>query len=348
MSPSITCCCSGDRCTRSPYGQDALPKPIRLWQHRIGLKQPVLASITINHPTKCHCHVLRSMVVPKEALSGIKSLDGSCSKLESQSCCRYASIKNRAKTKSSGDSSPQLSCGSFFFSSNGTTPSRSPPSSHQSVSASPPLSAPHVRRPPRIQVSSLLADPHTRTYHLEVVQQPIITAAFETANLSRLALTPPVIVQLTVRDTSGNSVVPELELPFLVAHLSLFSSDGTPLDMGSSIGRDHTPPTLYGNIISSVEQLEDLQGNLGLFFLFPDVSIRWRGQYQLGINLLRLYRPDPAEGMTISPQGAALAETRTHVFSVVDRAEYSASPPTRLTQCFLRQGARMFNYISPP
>ncbi|KAM6496862.1 Velvet factor domain containing protein, partial [Amanita muscaria] len=129
-----------------------------------------------------------------------------------------------------------------------------------------------------------------RTYHLEVVQQPIITAAFETANLSRLALTPPVIVQLTVRDTSGNSVVPELELPFLVAHLSLFSSDGTPLDMGSSIGRDHTPPTLYGNIISSVEQLEDLQGNLGLFFLFPDVSIRWRGQYQLGIKLLRLYR----------------------------------------------------------
>ena len=60
--------------------------------------------------------------------------------------------------------------------------------------------------------------------------------------------------------------------------------------MGSSIGRGHTPPILYGNLVSSVDQLEDLQGNLGLFFLFPDVSIRWRGQYQLGISLLRIYR----------------------------------------------------------
>jgi hypothetical protein len=58
--------------------------------------------------------------------------------------------------------------------------------------------------------------------------------------------------------------------------------------MGSSIGRGHTPPILYGNLVSSVDQLEDLQGNMGLFFLFPDVSVRWRGQYQLGITLSRL------------------------------------------------------------
>jgi hypothetical protein len=85
----------------------------------------------------------------------------------------------------------------------------------------------------------------------------------------------------------------QAELPFLVAHLSLYSSDGISLDMGSSIGRDHTPPILYGNLVSSVDQLEDLQGNLGLFFLFPDVSIRWRGEYQLGISLLRIYRHVP-------------------------------------------------------
>ena len=58
--------------------------------------------------------------------------------------------------------------------------------------------------------------------------------------------------------------------------------------MGSSIGRGHTPPILYGNLVSSVDQLEDLQGNMGLFFLFPDVSVRWCGQYQLGITLSRL------------------------------------------------------------
>ncbi|KIK07769.1 hypothetical protein K443DRAFT_86518, partial [Laccaria amethystina LaAM-08-1] len=128
-----------------------------------------------------------------------------------------------------------------------------------------------------------------RTYHLRVVQHPLRTAEFGLANLSRLPLTPPMIAQLIIRDPSGNSVVPEAELPFLVAHLSLYSGDGSrSLDMGSSIGRGHTPPILYGNLVSSVDQLEDLQGNMGLFFLFPDVSVRWRGQYQLGITLSRL------------------------------------------------------------
>lgn len=86
------------------------------------------------------------------------------------------------------------------------------------------------RAQPRIQVSSLLEDPSVRSvlfdvelpphmlyelissdprfYHLEVVQHPTKTAAFENNLLSRLALSPPLIVRLTVRDPSGNSVVP--------------------------------------------------------------------------------------------------------------------------------------------
>lgn len=81
-----------------------------------------------------------------------------------------------------------------------------------------------------------------------------------------------------------------MELPFLIAHLSLFSDDGMrPLDMGSSPTGD-TPPRrlLYGNLVSSPQKLRDLSGRLGLYFLFPDVSIRWRGRFQLGVSLLRL------------------------------------------------------------
>ena len=82
----------------------------------------------------------------------------------------------------------------------------------------------------------------------------------------------------------------EAELPFLIAHLSLFSGDGlTPLDVGSFIGRPTSQsPPLYGHLVATVEQLEDLQGNMGLFFLFPDVSIRSRGRYQLGVTLTRI------------------------------------------------------------
>ena len=58
--------------------------------------------------------------------------------------------------------------------------------------------------------------------------------------------------------------------------------------MGSNIGHQTASPILYGNLVSTIELLEDLQGNLGLFFLFPDVSIRWRGRYRLGVTLARL------------------------------------------------------------
>lgn len=81
----------------------------------------------------------------------------------------------------------------------------------------------------------------------------------------------------------------EMELPFLVAHLSLFSDDGRPLDMGAAPNGDAPPRRLlYGNLVSSPQKLRDLQGRLGLYFLFSDVSIRWRGRFQIGISLLRI------------------------------------------------------------
>ncbi|KAJ3576475.1 hypothetical protein NP233_g400 [Leucocoprinus birnbaumii] len=203
--------------------------------------------------------------------------------------------------------------------------SLSPPSSQNSIPEYPSQRSALSRPTPRIQVASLLADPQTRSYHLEIVQHPQKTAEFGQSNLSRLPITPPIIAQLTVRDPSGNSVVPEAELPFLVAHLSLFSEDGlTSLNMGSNIGCGNTPPILYGNLVSSIDQLEDLQGNLGLFFLFPDVSIRWRGRYQLGITLTRLSGTDPAGSIGLAAQGTVLAEARTRTFDVLALNQYTA------------------------
>jgi hypothetical protein len=151
-------------------------------------------------------------------------------------------------------------------------------------------------------------DPY-RSYHLEVVQHPQKTAEFGSAILSRLPLTPPIIVQLIIRDQTGNVVFPyvdtfvhkvvihllsrsDAELPFLIAHLSLFTGDGLrPLDMVSAPGSQDQPRRmLHGNLVSSAHILEDLQGNFGLFFVFSDVSIRWRGRFQLGVTLMRLSR----------------------------------------------------------
>lgn len=238
-----------------------------------------------------------------------------------------------SRSCSSEQSSPQPS---LIFSA-ASSSSHSPPSSRNSTTdlrASSPLSL--ARPQPRIQVASLLIDSlsSARSYELEVVQHPLRTAEFGMANLSRLPLTPPIVVRLTVRDPSGNSIVPEAELPFLVAHLSLFSGDGlTPLDMGSYIGRgpSQPPPTLYGNLVSVVEQLEDLQGNKGLFFLFPDVSIRWRGRYQLGVALSRISSADLSGS---DNGGTLLSQARTRAFDAVALHQYRAARVLFLFQHF--------------
>ncbi|KAG8220905.1 hypothetical protein J3R82DRAFT_2405 [Butyriboletus roseoflavus] len=125
---------------------------------------------------------------------------------------------------------------------------------------------------PRVGYSSFLHDSQTRSYHLDVVQHPQRTAEFGSASLSRLPLAPPIVVQLIVRDRFGNFIIPEMELPFLVAHLSLFSDDGMrSLDMGTAPNGEAPPRRLlYGNLVSSPQKLRDLQGRLGLYFLFSD------------------------------------------------------------------------------
>ncbi|KAJ8585988.1 hypothetical protein M405DRAFT_796118 [Rhizopogon salebrosus TDB-379] len=215
--------------------------------------------------------------------------------------------------------------------------------------ASPSMSNLYTSSQSRIQHSSFLNDGQTRqvigrmSYHLDVVQHPQRTAEFGSASLSRLPLAPPVVVQLIVRDRFGNSIIPEMELPFLIAHLSLFTDDGSrPLDMGTSPNGEAPPRRLlYGNLVSSPQKLRDLQGRLGLYFLFPDASIRWRGRFQLGISLLRISETDASGAMSIASQGTVLAQARTRPFDVFPHENYVAPPVTRLTQSFLRQGARI-------
>ena len=113
--------------------------------------------------------------------------------------------------------------------------------------------------------------------------------------------------------------------------------------MGSCIGRgqSQSPPILYGNLVSVVEQLDDLQGNKGLFFLFPDVSIRWRGRYQLGVTLSRISESVDSllsyfnslltklmlstESSGLANDGTFLAQTRTRAFDAVALHQYRAA-----------------------
>ncbi|TFY74827.1 hypothetical protein EWM64_g9186 [Hericium alpestre] len=158
------------------------------------------------------------------------------------------------------------------------------------------VSAFHPDHPPpyafsisvKVEQNELSSD--YRIYHLEIVQQPETSAEFGTAALSRLPLAPPLVVQLIIRDGRGNILDSEPDLPFLISHLSLYTADGaTALDTSSRPGT-HFPPDrlLYGNLVSSPHHLRNLQGRAGVYFLFPDVSIRVQGRYSLRVTLMRL------------------------------------------------------------
>ncbi|KAF8603777.1 hypothetical protein BDV93DRAFT_124524 [Ceratobasidium sp. AG-I] len=197
-----------------------------------------------------------------------------------------------------------------------------------------------------------LAQPRTtksETYILEIVQSPERTAEFGNAALSRLPLAPPLVVQLTVRNQSGNVIpIRHGELPFLVAHLSLLSENGVEnVDVSPSGGQVSISPSqrlLYGTLVSSPHLLQNQQGQPGTYFIFPDVSVRNCGRYRLRVSLLKISRPDDNHVMNAGT-GTTIVSARTKIFEVVPQAEYVAPATTSLTQCFHRQGARMY---TPP
>ncbi|KAL7411367.1 major facilitator superfamily domain-containing protein [Mrakia frigida] len=138
-----------------------------------------------------------------------------------------------------------------------------------------------------------------RRYTLSVVQQPLRSAEFGSNVLSRLPLNPPLIVKLEVHDTEGIEVNVEPSLPFLFSHLSLLppaaSEDATPVDLLVDPATGSPVRMLYGTLVSSPHQLTLSPSTGGTYFVFPDVSVRVRGRYRLGVGLMRIagtYRYD--------------------------------------------------------
>ena len=82
------------------------------------------------------------------------------------------------------------------------------------------------------------------------------------------------------------------DLPFLVAQVSIHSNhENAPLEATAGyVDGQTTPRLLYGNLVSSPHILRNLQGRQGVYFLFPDVSVRVRGQYYLDVTLLKIPR----------------------------------------------------------
>lgn len=80
-----------------------------------------------------------------------------------------------------------------------------------------------------------------------------------------------------------------LQTPFFVLHVTLWSADRT-----QERNIISNPPkctrVLMGSLVSSPSLLKNPQGEQGLYFAFPDLSIRTEGQYTLRFSLIKLIR----------------------------------------------------------
>ncbi|OCH90994.1 hypothetical protein OBBRIDRAFT_553310 [Obba rivulosa] len=174
----------------------------------------------------------------------------------------------------------------------------------------------------------IFSEEQTRSYQLEIVQHPTSSAEFGNSTLSRLPLAPPLIAQLFILDQSGQSVINEFDLPFLLAQLSLLPEHGPePVD-SAAIGGGRARRLLYGNLVASPHILRNLQGKQGIYFLFPDVSVRCCGRYRLNVTLLEIPRTvlEDVNSPQRPPQphGTALAQACSLPFDVLPRAQYVA------------------------
>ncbi|PWN51323.1 hypothetical protein IE53DRAFT_342532 [Violaceomyces palustris] len=91
--------------------------------------------------------------------------------------------------------------------------------------------------PPRIFSTPPTRPGHSalRQYHIRVSQSPELGSAYGTNLLSRLAIAPPLILELTVTNAQGEEIDAGDEMPFLVCHCSLVTDSGQPADLMSPL-----------------------------------------------------------------------------------------------------------------
>lgn len=142
----------------------------------------------------------------------------------------------------------------------------------------------------------------TRTYRITPIQHPQVSSALSThANVSRIPLSPPLVIQMDCWTSIDTLDIPYVrcpadvakltyrhdELPFLVCHLSLETADGQDAMMVHS-GEGDMQQNLYGTLVATPAVLVNQDGATGTYFCFPDVSVRLEGTYRLRCTLFRI------------------------------------------------------------
>ncbi|KAI8064265.1 velvet factor-domain-containing protein [Gilbertella persicaria] len=147
----------------------------------------------------------------------------------------------------------------------------------------------HIRQ----QCSRIIQNWGRGTYELVVCQQPLHARMCGFGEKDRRPIDPPPIVQLIVKQQGQDHPidVQMLQIPFFVLHVTLWSDD-----CSEERNIISNPPkctrVLMGSLVSSPSLLKNTEGEQGLYFAFPDLSIRTEGRYTLRFSLMKLSNSD--------------------------------------------------------
>ncbi|KAG0232955.1 velvet factor [Mortierella sp. GBAus27b] len=207
-----------------------------------------------------------------------------------------------------------------------------------------------------------------RTYELTMEQEPVHARMCGFGEKDRRPIDPPPIVRLTVRETDGTPVdlsmleIGDVNRFMVMADIvqedgqscALVANPATTTHLPSAsakmkemMGNSHysvldlatSPPTMNRNLTgltgASGDLLKDLNGELGIFFAFPDLSVRTEGTYKLAFSFTLL----PEQESQTSPIVASVTSASFEIYPAKRFPGMNKSTP--LSKKLFDQGVRI-------
>jgi hypothetical protein len=188
-------------------------------------------------------------------------------------------------------------------------------------------------------------------YKIVVRQQPVRARMCGFGEKDRRPIDPPPVIKLL----ELKAPTPDAQLQCLIVQCTLWDEDGkenrdiirTTTGATSGLGSAEELPgqveekharVLMGEHFASAIELEDIGGERGIFYIFPDLSIRVEGRYRLKFDLIRLCLP-PQPG---TRPNQLISECMSNIFVVFAAKKFPGMmQSTELTKAIALQGFKI-------
>ncbi|CAG8574693.1 4302_t:CDS:2 [Ambispora leptoticha] len=204
-------------------------------------------------------------------------------------------------------------------------------------------------------------NPLTWKYEIVVAQQPVRARMCGFGDKDRRPISPAPVIQLIVKDGQGKIKHPnEINCSLFVVHTSLLKENGideamiiTHLSSKSypANSKQSLTNNLLGNHVASPYTLNDINGVPGIYFMFPDLSVRTDGLFKLSFSLIDVgiitnFPPTSNNLRKIINTGSSasdiLASVTSNRFEVFPAKKFPGMlESTALMRCFANQGIKV-------